>query len=221
MSDFALACHQVGLSIKYGTTYFPFDPVELVRALTKIGFIPTEQMGPVPIGARVDVKGILGRKGDAVLSINTERYTLAINAPDPEYVLSEVESLESLLDEDLGFNSSGAVLYYELTAGFTLKAKKNVLESWSKHFTSMPIIEEFSEILGQPVAPFGLALVPTGEAPDQPNWFQIRLEPVLHSAELRHSIIVTCRNNDRGEVFGFGRSMDTTIQALLSAVEDG
>lgn len=211
----------LSLAVKYSSVLFPFDTVQFLRALSKQGFILPESIGPVPLGTRLEVSGIVGRKGEISIRLDVVRQILGVHAPDVKTTLAEMDSLESLLKNEFDLDSSSLAQYYEFVVGFTMRAKKNPLQSWYTHFAQVPIIRKASEVIGTEASPFGLRLAPKGEVPNQANWFDIRIEPLVQSATDHHDIEVIFRRSRRDEVFAFVRKFDDVLGALLSLVEQG
>lgn len=211
----------LSLVVKYNTVLFPFDTVQFLQALAKQGFILPESIGPVSLGMRLEVSGIVGRKGGVSVRLDAVRQVLGVNAPDVKTALVEMDSLESLVKNEFDLDSSSLVQFYEFLAGLTIRAKKNPLESWYTHFEQVPIIRKTSEVIGTEVSPFGIRLAPKGEVPNQANWFDIRIEPLVQSATDHHDIEVVFRRSRRDEVFAFVRKFDDVLDAFLSLVEQG
>jgi hypothetical protein len=132
-----------------------------------------------------------------------------------------MDSLESLLKKEFDLDSSGLAQYYEFLASLSTRARKNPLTSWYCHFAQLPMIKTTSEVIGTEVAPFGVRLTPKGETPNQPNWLEIRIEPLVQSATDHHNIEVVFRRSRREEVFDFVRRFEDIVRALLSLVEQG
>ena len=212
----------LSLAVKYASIFFPFDIIQFLQALSRQGFVlPEELMQPIPLGRRLDVSGFVARKGEVAIRIDTSRQVVAVNAMDVKSVVAEVDGVESLLKDELAFDSSGLVQYYEFLAGLTVKAKRSPLDSWNAHFSQVPIINEFSEVLGTEVSPLGIRLAASKQAPNQSDWFDIRIVPLFRSAENHHLIEAVFRHSHRNKVLGFARRFEDTLTALLSLVEQG
>jgi len=212
----------LSLAVKYSSVLFPFDVTQFLQALSRQNFVlPEELMQPVPPGRRLNVSGFVARKGEVAVRIDTDRQVVAVNSADVKTVVTEMNAVDSLLSDELDFDCSDLVQYYEFVAGLTIKAKRNPLDSWHTHFSQVPIINEFSKILETEVSPLGLRLSASGQIPNQPNWFDIRIVPLVQSAENYHLIEVVFRNSRRDPVFDFVRGFEDTLIALLSLIEQG
>ena len=168
----------------------------------------------------MEISGIVGRKGEVSVRIDANRQILGVHAPDINSLTTEMDSIESLLKNEFDLDSSSLSHYYEFLAGLTIRAKGNPLESWPTHFIAVPILKKASAALGMEVSPFGVRLTPTGEVPNQVNWFEIRIEPLVGSAAHHHSIEVIFRHSQRNEVFAFVQKFEDVLGALMSLVEE-
>lgn len=215
------AYRQVSLAIKYNAVLFPFEAIQFLRALSKQGFILPEPIAPVPSGMKLEFSGIAGRKAEVSVRLDQVRHVLGVSALDMKTALTEMDLLEDLVRNEFNLDSSSLAQYYEFLASLVVRAKKNPLESWYKHLGQVPIIKKASQVIGMEVSLFGVRLASKGEAPNQTNWFDIRIEPLIESATDHHIIEVTFRRSRRDEVFAFVRRFDEVLGALLSLVEQG
>ena len=222
MATLGVGYRQLSIAVKFSSVLFPFDTIQLLRTLSKQGFVLPEQISrPVTIGMRLEISGIVGRKGEVSVRVDEPRQVLGVSGPDTKSVLTEMDSLESTLKAELGFDSSSSAHYYEFLASLIMRANKNPLESWQSHFAQTPILRKISEVVGSEVSVFGLRVGSKGEVPNQANWFDIRIEPLVQSAKEHHSIEVVFRHSRRGEVIAFVRKFDDMLTAILSLVEKG
>lgn len=214
---------RVSLTVTYDSVLFPFDAGSLLRSLARQGFLVPESLLKAilaaPHVARLEPSGAVARKGEVVIGMNAERKTMSVHASGPQSVLSEMESLESLLKDEFGVDSSSIAQFYEFTASLSIKAGKNPLESWGAQLGQSPMIQEVSEVIGIDVSLFGLRLVGKGQVPMQTDWFDIRIEPLVHSPTTHHYVEIVFRNSGRDTVFGFVRELERTLEGLISMLE--
>lgn len=225
MATFDVRYTHMSLSVRYASVFFPIDAIKFLSMVREADFLLPdrleEAMLATGLGARVEVSGVVARKGDVGIRINPDRQVLAVHAPEPRLALSEMEALESLLMEKAGIRSASVALFYEVLADATIRAGASPLESWTSRLGNERLVLQASQLLEAKVAPFGLRLVPAGEIPDQADWFDIRIEPQVLSPMEFHHVNVVFRNSSRETVFGFLRNLDRTIEGLISLVEEG
>ena len=222
MKPLTLAYRQLSLAVKYDSVLFPFDTVQFLKSLSKEGFILPESVDqPVPLGAKFEVSGIVARKAETAIRLDTQRYILGVHSSDTKTVLAQLDSLEALLKTEFSLDNACLAQYYEFLSTLTVKVQKNPLESWHAHFAPLPIIDRFSQVLGMNVSPFGIRLAPKGEVPNQANWFDIRIEPSVQLATNYLNIEVVFRNTSREEVFTFVGKFEDTVRDLVSLVGQG
>jgi hypothetical protein len=209
----------LSLAVKYHSVLFPFDVYPFLRELSQQGFILPEPLEPVPLSSRFEVSGIVGRKEDIAVRLDTSRQVLGVYASSVNAALAGMDTLEALLKNELAFDSPGWAQYYEFLADLTIRTKKNPLESWQTHFAHTSIIEKFSEVLGGSVFPFGIRLAIVGETPNQVNWFDMRIEPSIQSATSHHFVEVIFRRSDRDKVIAFVRRFENILSQLFAQIE--
>lgn len=212
---------RVSLSVGYTSILFPFDAGEFITALPEQGFVLSEALSPAPIGARLDISGPIGRKGDATLRLNTERNFIAVDGPDPSTVVSEFDSLESFLGDRMQFDSQAMSNYYELLADLTVTAERSPLKSIAERFSDLSILEEMSKILSSPTTVFGIRLVPRDGEPTGVEWYDIRLEPRVQQAHNYYLASVVYRSGDRTKVTKFAVELEQKVLSLLAILGGG
>lgn len=213
---------RLAVAVKYKSVLFPFDVFTFLRAISKRGFIlPPDSLEPAPLGTRLEVKGTLARKAEVSIGLNTERQILQVEAPNTSAAVTEMASVESLLREEFDLESSQLAEYYEFLASLDIRAKTNPLDRWFDHFTHLPIVKRFSELVGREVCPFGVRLADKGGIPTQTDWFELRMEPLLQAPTTHHRIEVVFRRARGDEVMAFVRKFEDILPALLELVEQG
>lgn len=221
MSNSKPQYRQLSLAVKYNTVLFPFDTVLFLQAISKQGFILSDEIGPIPSGARLQLRGRVATKGDISIRVDTDRHIVAVEVLNPESAIEQLDLIESLLHDDLAFDSSGLIHFYEFGSDLVVKSVKNPLESWQTHFAHVPVIEKISNILGRETALYGVTVALKGADPNQSNWFDLRINPQILSATNNYAVKVVFRDAERDEVIGFVRGFEDTLSKLLAIVEQG
>lgn len=210
----------LSLAIKYNCVLFPFDAAQFIRALPSDGYALSEAApGQPPLGTRLEVNGVIGRKGNIALRLDMSRQILAVHAYTPKDVLSEMDRIELLLKREFSIENATLALYYEVLADLVVQARKNPLTQWSQQTEHVSIVQKAGEAFGTPVALWGVRFTPQGESPNQANWLDIRLQPSIHAPTGFHSVEVVFRRARREEVFAFLRKFEETLTSLVGFVE--
>ncbi|MBI2303914.1 MAG: hypothetical protein HYU86_04100 [Chloroflexi bacterium] len=209
----------VHLSVSYNTALFPFDILELSRMLPSVGYVILQEL-PVQFGARLGMSGVLAKKGDTALSLNSERYTVTTQTQEPNAALEEFEFIERLIEEEFGFRGEEHASFYEVISEATVRTKKNPLLMVEEHSRSISLLGRLSKALGHPVGVFGFRLVPPGADPNRPDWFDIRIEPEVLNCTRRLSISIIFRNHERPKVLQFVRTLPQVLTNLVAELEE-
>lgn len=207
------------LSVRYDTVIFPLETTRLLGAVAERGFITPESAEQPPLGARLGLRGTIARKGGVSLTVNDDKQTVGVRALDIETLLDEFESIEKVIGDEFGLTAGDIVMFYELLASMVIKTDKHPVEEWGKLSDEMPILGKFSEVLAKEVAPFGMRIAPKDQEPNQSDWFDIRIEPSIQAPSGRYMVEVVYRHSSRSAVLEFIRSLESTIESLIGAIE--
>lgn len=209
----------LALSVRYDTVLFPLESTRLLSAVAERGFITPESAEQPPLGARLGLRGTIARKGGVSLSVNGDKQTVGVNAKDIETLLDEFESIENAIGDEFELSAGDLVMFYELLVSVVVKTDKHPVEELGRLSAQMPILGEFSEIIGNEVAPFGIRIAPKDQEPNQSDWFDIRIEPSIQAPSGRYVVEVVYRHSSRNSVLEFIRSLESTIESLIGAIE--
>lgn len=223
MGNVAKVYTQLSLAVKFDTVLLPFDAVTLLRILEDSGYIilsdKLEKL-VVPLGVRLDLKGVIARRGDAQIRLESDRQILGVHTPDTTMLQEEFELIESLVKKEFDLDIPTLARYYEFIAGYTVRADNNPLTMWRDHFEDTSLVKKFSKIMGTQVSPFGLRIAPSGADPNQNEFFDITIGPQVPSATSHHRVQVIYRS-ERNKTYEFVRKFEDLAESLLSAIEEG
>jgi hypothetical protein len=214
----------VSLAVVYDSVIFPFELLPFLRLLSKQGYLLPEPVAAeilaLPRAARVEAGSLVARKGDTLVAINSDRKTMAVHAALPETAVDEMESLEELVKKQMGIDATEFARFYEFTSGFALEATTDPLQRWAVSLEQVPMIRRIPEILGMPIAPFGLRFVGAGQLPTKSEWLDIRIEPRVHAPTTHHFVDVLFRHSERIRVLEFARNLERTMRELVDLLEE-
>jgi hypothetical protein len=208
----------LSVSLRYDTVLFPFESLLFLQSLADLGYAFPEPQQP-PLGGRVDVGGVLGRKGGVAVHLNIDKMVLGVSANDPQSLLTEFDAVERIVSTQFGIQGETHAKFYELLAGMVVDAGKPPLEVWEAHRRSIPLADNLSSILGTEMAPFGLRVSPIGKEPNRAEWFDVKVEPDVQTNCRAHTVEIVYRKPDRSSVMAFTASLERTVMALIEAIE--
>jgi len=209
------------LSVRYNTVLFPFDVTRFVQVLPESGYVVRDELvGPVPFGARVRVTGSVAHKGEIVLAINMDRNSVGIDAIDVDTLVSEMDALEDLLLDRLGFDSQKSAFFYELLAEAEVSTDRSPAEVLGSKFIQQGIFRSLSTAIGEPTTNFGFRLVPTNANPNQPEWHDIRIQPDVARATTHYYLATVFRSAERSKVMDFASRLTGILSDALTELEE-
>lgn len=209
---------RLALAVKYGTVLFPFDGVRFVQVLSREGFMVPESVDTEPL-TRLQVVGTF-RRADVSVRVDMQRYVVGVRAPTVEGLVQQMDTVESMLADEFGLKSSALAQYYEFLADATVKARKSPLKSWDVLLSDTPVIQRLGNALGAEVAPFGLRLTRRGVGPNQTEWMELRVEPMVELANDHHYVELVFRHPERARVVQMALKFEHTVKNVVAIVEE-
>lgn len=127
----------------------------------------------------IEIDGQVAKKDDLTVDCIPDKQVLGISSNDNEKLLSEFNELEKEISTELGQNVSENAQFYETIIQLAIKTGKNPLETMAKIRNNYPICNDFSEIVGEEVSPFGIRMSPSKKPLQSEDWFDFKIEPLI------------------------------------------
>ena len=204
-----------GVQLDY--VIFPIDFRDLRRVLAKNGYelSPVRNIPSPPI--RISFVGDLARKGETIISVETESGLIDVVGRSLQEVKDAFEELVSIIRSELGINLHANIRFYSCVVHYKINTGRTPRNEIAK--TENPnYIARFSQVLGEDVSLFSVRLLPRGTSPNNENWFDITIEPDVLDETLYH-VGVTFRNLDKEKTERFVRNLENSILRLIEVIE--
>jgi hypothetical protein len=210
----------IGVIVRLDYILFPIKFEAFREALASNGFSIIVPRAPnLPIGADIAVTGPIARKQDVVISLDSERQVLSAEGKSLADTLSVFSEIEKIVEKVLRIDVTSKARFYEVLANYEAETGKNPLQQISNIGLPKRIVEGFEEILGAPVSSYTLRLSPTGQVPNQEDWFDIRIEPLVIRATDTYLVNVMYRNKEKSKLVEFTSHIEEKIKSMLNMIE--
>jgi len=211
----------VRFSVRFEFVLFPFDIIELLDNLIKIGYTPMVPPLPRVSGqnVRLSAKGKIAQKGEAEIELNDERGVLAVTCYSPNNAVKSLNEIIQLIKEKLDVDLTTKATFYEFMGNFEAKTDKNPLEIIQRVNEKNSCIEDLGKILGQKVSSFSLRLVPKGQVPSSAEWLEITIEPNIIKPNTTYRVLAICRSNDKAKMDVFVSSWMGIMVKIIETIE--
>jgi hypothetical protein len=163
--------------------------------------------------------GTIARKDQLSVAFEPERQIIGVAGTELSQVTNSFLELESQVSKKVRPNLESGTRFLEIIAQFEADTGKSPLQSIENVRRGSVVWDKFDKILGVPVAPFNVRIVSKGVDPNQEEWLEITLEPMVTKASQQYVINVVCRSQKRKTVLDFAETMETKISALLGEIE--
>jgi len=209
-------------SVRLRGLFFPLGFSDIAQLLDKAGFTlirPLRERPSLPSGAQLVVAGRIAEKGDLKLNVDPDRGVINIEGKSIQEVLTEFDGIEKLALEEFGVNFNIERRFYETIGDLTILADKDPIETISKIYSDSKVFSAFKTILKEDSGNYGVRLVRKGQFPDQEEWWEYRIEPLVAKSRNTYYSNVIYRSEDKANVVRAARGMVETVGQLIMTME--
>jgi hypothetical protein len=212
---------RVRISLRFDYVLFPFDIVELLENLAKIGYALTVPPPPRMVGqnVRLSAKGKIAQKGDIEIEVNDERGVIAASSSVPTLAFKSLNEIIQLIRDKLGVDLTEKASFYEIIGNLDVKTGRNAMEMVERISEKNKYMEELGSTLGQDVSSYTLRLVPRGQVPSQTEWLDITIEPNIVKPSTTYRVLVIYRSKDKPKIERFVQSLMESLAKVIKAIE--
>ena len=209
-------------SVRLGGIFFPLGFSEITQIVEKTGFSLVASLREKPLlpaGGQLVVGGRIAEKGDLSFNVDPNRGIITVEGNVIENVLTEFNAIEDLAREEFAVDFVREASFYEIIAELTMAVHKNPIETVSKLFSGSKVLSDFSTILEEDVGNYGVRLVKTRQVPNEEEWFEYRIEPLVAKPRNAYHSTVIYRSRVKDEVTKAATRLIDTVGRLVSTME--
>ena len=210
---------RLSLAARYDYVIFPVSYQDLRDVLTGMGFQLSTRLLGGPIGMTMEPVGTIARKDQLSVAFEPDRQIIGVAGTTLSEVTNSFFELESQVSKKIKPSLEHGTRFLEIIAQFEAESGKSPLQSIENVRKGSVAWDKFDTILGVPVAPFNVRIVSKGVDPNQEEWLDISVEPMITKANQQYVINVVCRSKKRKAVIDFAETMGVKISALLDEME--
>ncbi|ADC65350.1 hypothetical protein Ferp_1192 [Ferroglobus placidus DSM 10642] len=209
---------ELRLSWVFGYILETFDLRDLIESFSRRGYTtPTREEVPlVPIRARLGGAGIIARKGEFDVYVDTSRQIIGVRcSADFSKLRPFYQEVRDILIEDFELDFTRDVRYCELSSEIRVKGKKVI-----DKIRNIPIkqIPELESIVGK-YALVGFRIGSKEGYPTMSNWFEIEIHPVWTKPRNYYEVWVVYRNESEEKVLFFAENLESVVSSAIKIVE--
>jgi hypothetical protein len=214
---------RLSLNLKANYILFPIDYADLMDSLVKRGYKPQQaQPSPTPFGIiRIEPVGPIARKDNNAIIFDPDRQVVGVSGGSVKEVIQTFNDLEQIISEGLQIDISSFVRFYETLAEYQLFTDRNPRQVLESIPGLNDLSSKISSVIGVDVSTFGFRMGSKGMDPNQEEWMDIRVEPVVTKADKAYYLSVVYRSRDKEKVKGFLSSLEDILTQLVGLLEKG
>jgi len=211
---------RIRLSGRYKYVIMPIDPTVLIEKLGQAGFSLPSRLPRPPAGAGISYQpvGSIGQRGQDTVDLDLGKGIVAIEGVDSVDVVKDFKSVEQILSKEFLVDVEKRTWFLECIAEMSLKGRKSPTETTQNLFPESKLFQQVGQQMGVSVAPFGLRLASKNSLPLDEDWFDFKLEPLVHNPRAYYVSIVY-RSANRSKVYDFLSGLEAKVEDVLRTVE--
>ena len=210
-------------SVRLGGIFFPLGFSEITQLLDKAGFILAaalkDRLPSVPAGGRLVVGGRIAEKGDLSFNVDPNRGVITVEGRSIRNVITDFNAIEDLARQEFAVDFSQERQFYEIIADLTITVYKNPIETVGELFSDSKVLSDFSTILEEEVGNYGVRLVKKEQLPNEEEWFEYRIEPLVEKPRNTYHSNVIYRSKDKDKVIKTATELIKRVGQLISTME--
>jgi len=209
-------------SVRLGGIFFPLGFSEITQLVDKAGFTLVASLRErplVPVGGQLVVGGRVAEKGDLSFNVDQNRGIITVEGNVIENVLTEFNAIEDLARQEFAVDFIHEARFYEIIAELTMVVHKNPVETVSKVFSDSKVLSDFNTILKEEVGNYGVRLAKRGQVPNEEEWFEYRVEPLVAKPRSVYHSNVIYRSKVKDNVLKAATELIDTVERLVSTME--
>lgn len=212
------------LASRLNLVIFPFDPSELLPKLTEKGYNPTVKTesprGTGP-GIRIRVIGVgqIATKGDLVVDVDTSRQIIGVSGPQLRPLIESFDEIEQIIRDSLGVDLPANTMFYETFGTFEIETGNSPIEKIGNLTAMSSLSAEIGRIMGDAVSPFTIKVSRQGGLPNQTEWSEFSVEPMITKPTKTYYASMLLRSSDRKMVFDFLENIEPRMKSFVEVVE--
>jgi hypothetical protein len=199
---------------------FPLDTQDFLSALSKAGYgiTPRRDIPQPPIGAKIDISGVLARKGQVVVNVDTNSQTIAAQGPSPWEVAAIFDELDRILNTELSINTRENSKFFECSSSYNIIPTNSPMRSMSK-IDRPELNSKFASILDQDITNYSLHICSPAKTVNQPNWFDMEIRPVGNKSDTTYELFSVFRKTEKTVVSNFLHSIEEKIRNIIRTID--
>ena len=205
-------------TIKLKNIIFPLDGKSLIDELGPAGFLPAK-LGQVLPNKLVVTRGDIATRGNTVLTVNPQTMLIGIAGTNGNEIISTFNELEPILSK-CGVDVNQNTRFFETVGEFIIKTNSSPVKSIQGFFKSLKTMEKLGAVIGDNTTSlFTIRMVPKDVVIDSEEYYEIKIEPVIHAPNEKYYAYIVFRSATRANTENFTSNIENKLTNLLEIIE--
>lgn len=200
---------------RFMNVLFPIEIPVLLRLLPNIGYIvPSKRLKGV-----IDPGEALAIKGNNELILNQDNKLLGIEGSSISDILEAFNELRNFWIERINPNPAAETHYVEIAGTGFVGTTTSPSEKFIKFWSGIDRIDNLSKIVGFEITNYGLRLVTQSIEPNDPEWFDLRIQPQVISSANHYYTNIVWRTRELANAIENIQNIENIIKKIIHEIE--
>lgn len=196
---------------------FPISYEDLTEVLATLGFPPASRAPSIGANVVAEPVGVVGRKGEVSVDWNPDRQLIGVSGRTIGPVIVEYRALIEGLQKRMMI-SELRVKFAETILSFEVSPNESPLGLLSR-LERRDMYLDFGKVLGIDVVPYAIHIASPKKTPDNAEWFDLRIEPLIHKWAESYLVSTVYRSHVEPKVIDFAENFSSRLEPLLQILE--
>lgn len=208
------------IAFRLNRLFFPADLHDFAQVILKKQYVLLGPLGPrrpLLVGQLGGAMDPMAQKGDTLLDVNTERGVVGSTGPNIQAVTFAMREIVDMFQEEF-FLQKKDYMFFELTSSMIRVAKGNPISTMAGLSNGVKHVKRVADILGTDLAMRSIRLSSKNKSPQDPEYFDITIEPYTSLPTKKFFISIIYRQNDLDtltkKIMNLQQQVDQIIESI-------
>jgi hypothetical protein len=162
---------------------------------------------------------IQAQKQNTTIFVDNGRRVLAISSIDIDQAYASLSEILQLIKNIFNIELTNFVTFYETDiTGYYYLDNEDAYQIMTKLYANTHFLKDFSNIIGMEVQQSTIKLTPFGKNINDPQWYELFIEPKLNSTGNAFVSHMICRDTDIVKVINNGRNVGEQVKKIIEKI---
>ncbi len=197
----------------------PIETSDLLAGLQRHGYkIAKSPRIPIGLGASIETAGTVAQLGETEVDMDLRHGIIGVESGSSKDTIAGFRQLLDILKNDLRMDPERSTWFVETITELSIQGTQRAIAAIRDAYSESALVKAANKVLGEPTGFFGIRIGSKESEPSGPDWFDLRIEPMLRNLEVYYVNLVY-RSSDSTKVLRFAEGIESKISEIIGVLE--